>query len=145
MITPDQLLSIIKIRELGVLPVKLQNETRWKVVTATGSRATGRNELFLSPEAGVEAADLHLRSIESRESSAVVSQVILALSRGDFFIKSEDITDTNNPGEKVRVFSGFRSNGQPSLVVKNRLSFISAVLDMEKEVLNERSPGPNSR
>lgn len=144
MITPDQFLSILKTRELGVFPVKLQNQTQWRVVTSTGSRATGRNELFFSPEEGVEAADLHLRLVESKESGAIVSQVILALSRGDFFIKSEDVADPNNQGEKIKVFSGFKSNGQPSPTVKNRPTFISAVLDMEKEVLNERSTRRNT-
>lgn len=144
MITADQLVAILKARSLGLIPVRSQSSILWRVVTISGTRATGRNQSFASPEEAVEAAEIHLGIVESRESGELVSQAILALSRGDFFIRPEEIPDPSNPGEKQRVFNGFRANGQPSSTVRNRTSFIQSVLDMEKEVVNERSTGRNT-
>lgn len=148
MLTPAEFLDIIKLRNLSLVSVRVKGEVRWQAKTIDNSRATGSNQLFLTPEEAIEAADLHLKQSEQREveQSTSQTQVVLALSKGDFYIRSRRSPDLDNPGSFLIQYDGvFSGSNEVSPRVRDRVSFIQAVLDMEKEASNESSSGRNSR
>lgn len=133
MITPERALEIIKARSLQLIPVLRDSATKWTVKTSNGLRTGGQNTLYLSPEDAVEAAENWLISLSVRDQESKAIRIISALEKGLYFIRPKEIStqDENGQTVSVKVFSAFLSNGNAT-PVRDRNSFIQAVIDMEK-------------
>jgi hypothetical protein len=127
-ITPARFLEIVKSRNLSVVSIrKSDGSTRWTVKTQEGTRATGANTHFSSPEEAVERADFHLGESEFRNKEREFGKIINILEKGVFYIKSKEVGEG-----KLKVYDAFRVDDD-SLIVENRTSFVQAVLDADRE------------
>lgn len=137
MITADQMIEIIKNRKIQILPVNLPNGSiGWVARTIDGSRAGPKHDPYSSPLDAVEAADQWFSASETRENDRRAERIIAALERGRYFIRSREIPSTDSEGKPnlIRVFSAFLPSGGATNV-RDRPSFIQAVIDIEKEIV----------
>lgn len=133
MITSDQMRAIIVARGLQLVPVKSNGTYLWLARTSEGFRAGPKHAPYPTPEEAIEAAELHFATAESRDTERRSQRIIDALEKGTYFIRARDIASTDPEGNPitVKVFSGFLSNGNQT-PVRDRVSFIQCVIDMEK-------------
>ena len=126
MITTAQMSAILQARKLQLIPVRSSTSVQWTCKTIDGTRATGSNQLYDTPEETVEAADNHLSQAELRAREESASNIVAALEKGKYSFK-KDVDGT---------FSILKSNGSVSSVT-GRSSLTQAVLDAESEGLGK--------
>ena len=127
MITAIRMSEIIKSRGLQVISVKVSingSSIGWVAKTIDGTRAAPRNEPYPTPEEAVEAADAWLTLSETAEKDRKGDRLIKALERGRYYIRP-----IQSSGASV-LFTAYLPDGTVTSV-KDRLTFIQAVLDME--------------
>lgn len=119
---------------LRVVPVKVNGSViGWLAQTIDGHRAGPKHPPYSTPEEAVEAAKLRFDQASIRDAESKSSLIISALERGRYFIRVRNQASTGPEGEPTiaKLFSAILPNGNPTPVV-DRITFIQAVIDMEK-------------
>ena len=128
MITSAQMLTVLKARMLQLIPIRSDRDgnVQWTCRTIDGTRATGSNQLYITPEEAVEAADLNLSQAELRERERSASTIIEALEKGKYSVKKDS----------DGTFLIVKQSGSVSSIT-GRSSLVQAVIDAESEGLGK--------